>query len=102
MANLEVFTDGSATTANKPGGWAYVLVFDGYKYSEGSGHVENVSNNDMELEASIQGLAAALKFINSSREANAETSQVSFDVTLCSDSQIVLGWCDGTYRFKQE
>jgi ribonuclease HI len=107
MTKIEVFTDGSATTANKPGGWAYVLCVDGEKHSEGSGHAENVSNNDMELEAAIQGLAAALKYVYPPIEVlgNLEPTQAVLDhpeVTLCSDSQIVLGWASGSYRFKQE
>jgi ribonuclease HI len=99
---IDVYTDGSATTKDKPGGWAYVLVMDGVKRAECGGHMLGASNNDAEMEAAIQGLGAAFKFINASREANAETSQVDFDVTLCSDSQLVLGWASGRYRFKQQ
>ena len=99
---IDLYSDGSAQTKATNGGWGWVMVIDGIKYSEGSGHEKNVTNNDMELAGAIQGLAEVLKFVNRSREANAETSQVDFDVTLCSDSQIVLGWADGSFRFKQE
>lgn len=100
---IEVYTDGSATTANKPGGWAYVLVIDGTNYSEGSGHVENATNNDMELEAAIQGLGAALKYLMAScPDPGVAPSFTPYSVTLCSDSQLVLGWASGTYKFKQE
>jgi len=92
---ISVYSDGSATTVLKPGGWAYVLVVDGVHHSEGSGYSPGASNNDMELMASIQGLAAALKFIN-------EISAKDTEVTLISDSQLTLGWASGTYRFKQE
>lgn len=98
---IEVYTDGSATTGDKPGGWAYVIVTDDKKTGECCGHMSGASNNDAELEAAIQGLATVLKFVLRSREANAETSQVDFDVTLVSDSQLVLGWASGRYRFKQ-
>ena len=100
--NVEVYSDGSATTKDKPGGYGWVLVIDGVKHSEGNGHMAGASNNDAEMEAALQGLAAALKFVNASREANAQTSQVDFDVTLCADSQLILGWANGTYRFKQQ
>ena len=57
---IEVYTDGSATTSEKPGGWGYVIVIDGVKHSEGSGRMETATNNDAELEGAIMGLAAAL------------------------------------------
>lgn len=98
---IEIYTDGSANSADKPGGWAYVIVHDGVKYGECAGHMAGASNNDAELEAAIQGLGNVLKFIIESVKANAETSQVNFDVTLVSDSQLVLGWASGQYRFKQ-
>ena len=98
---IEVYADGSATSKGKPGGYGYVLVFDEEKHSEGSGHIDSASNNDAELEAAIQGLVAAYKFIMASRIGNAETSQVDFEVTLISDSQLILGWADGGYKCKQ-
>ena len=107
---IDVFSDGSAQTKDKPGGWAWVLVVNGMKHSEGSGHVEKATNNDMELESSIQGLAAALKIINIAKE-NSKCGDYAltptgdyiptYTVTLVSDSQIVLGWASGTYKFKQ-
>jgi ribonuclease HI len=100
--NIEVYSDGSATTKDKPGGYGWVLVLDGIKHSEGNGHMAGASNNDAEMEAALQGLGAALKFVNTSRAANAETSQVDFNVTLCADSQLILGWASGAYRFKQQ
>jgi ribonuclease HI len=105
MTKIEVFSDGSATTADKPGGWAWVMVIDGKVYSEGSGHAGNVSNNDMELEASIQGLTAALKYAYPPIDVlgNLEAMEiVPPEVTLVSDSQLVLGWASGNFRFKQE
>jgi ribonuclease HI len=98
---IEVFTDGSATVPTKPGGWAYVLVIDDEKHAECSGHAEGASNNDMELEAAIQGLAAALNYIVDNNGLGTFASLTPPKVYLCSDSQLVLGWADGTYRFKQ-
>lgn len=94
--DIDVYTDGSGTVKDSPGGWGYVITVDGEKHHEGSGHVASGSNNDMELEAAIQGLAYALKYIKQ----NGLNHVIS--VTLCSDSQIVLGWASGTYRFKQQ
>jgi|ERR1700722_534223 len=90
---LEVYTDGSATTKDKPGGWAYAIVIEGVLQNHGSGNIQNATNNDAELEAAIQGLVTAYRMVRSSKD---------FTVELCSDSQIVLGWATGRYRFKQE
>lgn len=94
---IEVYTDGSATVATNPGGWGAVIVIDGAKHSELSGSMEKASNNDAELEAAIQGLKEVLlmRVKDPSTYSNAE-------VTLVSDSEIVLGWTNGTYRFKQK
>lgn len=96
--HIEVYTDGSATTKDKPGGWAYVLVINGNKYAECGGHMANASNNDAEMEAAIQGLAAALKYITDPTNFS-DYSKAA--VTLVSDSQLILGWASGRYRFKQ-
>lgn len=95
---IDVYTDGSATTKDKPGGWGFVLVIDDKKYAECGGHMAGASNNDAEMEAAIQGLAAALKFVNMHQ---AQYNMVEYNVTLVSDSQLILGWARGTYRFKQ-
>lgn len=103
--NIEVYTDGSATTKDKPGGWGFVICIDGNKYAECGGHMAGASNNDAEMEAAIQGLAAALKYINhlEKMEINGgENPQLGeIIVTLVSDSQLILGWTNGHYRFKQ-
>jgi len=92
-----VYSDGSATVPTKPGGYGYVIVIDGEKLSEGSGHMSGASNNDAELMGAIMGLAEVLKHIIAYPAIYKDP-----DVTLCSDSQIVLGWASGTYRFKQQ
>lgn len=98
---ISVYTDGSATTADKPGGWAYVLVGDDGVISEECGHVENATNNDMELEAAIKGLSAALIWINNHYMLYSLDVQLPY-VELCSDSELILGWANGQYKFKQE
>jgi ribonuclease HI len=72
-------------------------VFDGQKITEGNGHMEKASNNDAELEAAIQGLAMVLKM-----RLDGKIPIGTHEIYLVSDSQIVLGWVDGTYRFKQK
>jgi ribonuclease HI len=100
--NIEVYSDGSATTVDKPGGWAWVLSIDGEKFSEGSGYSPNATNNDMELEAAIQGLSAVLKWKNDYGGRTTTLEQLAnLQVKLCSDSQLTLGWASGEYRFNQ-
>lgn len=91
---IEVYADGSATIATKPGGYGWVICIDGVKHSEGNGHLEFATNNDAELEAAIQGLVAVFKLVTIEKPA-------IMDVTLVSDSQIVLNWASGAHRFKQ-
>lgn len=95
---IEVYSDGSATSDCKPGGYGWVMVKDGVKHSEGNGHMDRASNNDAELEAAIQGLIAVFKVLPMHTLENGGTQP---RVELVSDSQLVLGWADGTYRFKQ-
>jgi ribonuclease HI len=99
---IEVYTDGSATTIDKPGGWAYVLVVEGQKKAECAGHMANATNNDAEMQAAIEGLAAAFKYIiNNTPDYRTSTEPLGFEVYLVSDSQLILGWASGEYRFKQ-
>ena len=94
---IEVYTDGSATTPDKPGGWGYVIVVNGVKNQEGSGYMENASNNDAELQAAIEGLGAVQEFL-----IHGVPSLTTYSVTLVSDSEIILRWANGTYAFRQE
>ncbi len=94
---IDVYSDGSATTKDKPGGYGWVIVIDGKFHSEGSGSLLNATNNDAELEAAIMGLANACGIVNNSLLEEG----LKHSVTLVSDSEIVLGWLTGRYRFKQ-
>lgn len=94
--HIELYTDGSATTAEKPGGYGWVVVINQKKYFEGSGHMEKASNNDAELEAALTGLIAVKNYID---------ERLIFrypKITLVSDSQLVLGWANGSYKFRQQ
>lgn len=92
---IEIYTDGSATIATKPGGYGWVMVIDGKIHSEGNGHMTSATNNDAEMEAAIQGMAAVVRHLMANPEIKAE-------IHLRSDSQIVLNWADGTSSFKQK
>src|ERR1035437_8674455 len=94
---IEVFSDGSATTADNPGCWGSVILVDGFLHNELSGHLDKATNNDAELIGSIMGLEYALEHICRLQG----SFPMEIDVTLISDSQIILNWANGTYRFKQ-
>lgn len=95
-AVIEIYTDGSATTGDKPGGWAFRVVGNGSPIFENSGHMEKATNNDAELEAAVQGLEYIReKYSIANRDPKEE------EIFLVSDSQIVLGWASGKYRVKQ-
>ena len=95
---IEIYTDGSATSENLPGGWAYrVVANDSKVLSEKNGHMERASNNDAELEAALQGLS----FIKSIYDKSGR-DPLSDEIYLVSDSQLVLGWAAGKYKVKQE
>lgn len=117
---IELYSDGSATTNDKPGGYGWVMTKNGVKVLEGSGHMDKASNNDAELEAAVQGLIEVFKYVSvvctdpvcvhgfvptmlhhGEMQACPNIHKGQYSVTLVSDSQLVLGWADGTYRFKQ-
>ena len=60
MNNIEIFTDGGCSGNPGPGGWAYVILFDGQEKAVSGGDADT-TNNRMELTAVI----SALKDINS-------------------------------------
>jgi ribonuclease HI len=103
MMFIEIYTDGSATVAEKPGGYGWVMVIDGKKESEGSGHMAFASNNDAELEAAIEGLSAAHKWMagRDLRNIKINSPCPKTEVVLVSDSQLILGWANGTLVFRQ-
>ena len=86
---VEVWTDGSATTAEKPGGWAYVILLDGAKVHEASGGMLYCTNNVAELTAADEGLRYAT------------STYPDAEITLVSDSMLVLNYTNGTWRCKK-
>lgn len=57
MKNVQIYTDGACSGNPGAGGWAAILMYNGYE-KELSGYVAETTNNRMELFAIIQGLAA--------------------------------------------
>ena len=87
---IEIYTDGSGTTATKPCGWAFVIVQDGVAIHEQCGSLPKGTNNVAELTAAIKGLAYAI----------VQGYHTKHEITLVSDSQLVLGYADGSYKIK--
>lgn len=92
---IEIYSDGSATTADKPGGWAYVICVDGVKVAEGSGHLAKATNNVAEITAAVSGL----KFVDNQgyRDGNGGMPKI----VLVSDSQLVLRYATGEYQCRK-
>lgn len=88
---IEVYTDGSGTSFGSPGGWGFVVVVDGVKVHEASGSEADATNNTMELRAAVEGL----KYVKT----NAQFAGAQ--VTLISDSQLVLGFATGRWQCKK-
>ena len=98
---IEVYTDGSATTADKPGGWGYVILVDGVKHSEASGGLQKATNNVAEITAAIEGLRAA-SLLQANANGNARTDGVNdVSIELISDSQLVLRYATGEYQCRK-
>lgn len=94
--NILVYSDGSAQTAATCGGWGSVIVVDGVVHKELSGYMEKATNNDAEMAGAIGGLEYIWNYLTTT-----PNETVGYTVTLISDSEIVLNWANGTYRFKQ-
>jgi ribonuclease HI len=98
--NIDVYADGSATTSDKAGGWGSVILVDGVLRQELSGHLESATNNDAELIAAINGLQYVDSYLYSFM-LESKMAPTHIEITLISDSEIVLNWANGTYKFKQ-
>jgi ribonuclease HI len=95
---IEIYCDGSSEgNSTGKGGWAYVLVVDGVKATEGSGHLAKATNNIAEITAAISGLKAASSYIRNCSTPNDD----GLGVTLISDSQLVLRYATGEYQCKK-
>lgn len=90
--HIEVYCDGSATTGDKPGGWAFIILVDGVKRTEGSGHLAKATNNVAEITAAIRGLEHVL---------NDPSLLCATTITLTSDSQLTLKYATGEYQCRK-
>ena len=97
MNKIDVYSDGSAQTSATAGGWGSVIVINDVVHKELNGHIPNATNNDAELIASICGLEYVLEYLASFQG----SFPIETEVTLISDSEIVLNWANGKYKFKQ-
>lgn len=93
---IEVYSDGSGNTFDSDGGYGWRLVVDGVLISEGSGYLSSATNNVAEITAAIKGLEAATAYLYS----QPLQSQSPPKVVLVSDSQLVLGYANGSYKCK--
>ena len=92
MNRLEVYTDGSGTTAVNPGGWAFLIVDVEAQLvvAAGTGSTVDTTNNQMELMAAIEGLKAAHKL--------RDALYPGAEVILKTDSMYVIGVGSGKCR----
>lgn len=85
---ISIYTDGSSCgRILGPGGWAWVCVVNGVPVATDSGGWELATNNQMEMQAAIEGLAYAVSYKEKHPDA----------VELVSDSQYTLGIANGKY-----
>jgi ribonuclease HI len=93
---VEIYADGSGNTFDSDGGYGWRLVIDGVLYSEGSGYLASATNNVAEITAAIEGLKAVSAHISAAASQHTSVPQV----VLVSDSQLVLGYANGSYQCK--
>lgn len=97
---VEIYTDGSATTRENPGGWAYVITVDGEKVHEDSGSMKNATNNMAEITAAIEGMQCVENAIKSGNSIGPAVVSPDCEVVLVADSQLVLRYATGEYKCK--
>jgi ribonuclease HI len=91
---VEIYCDGSSEgNSTGKGGWGYVIVVDGVKKSESSGHLKVATNNIAEIRAAIAGMSHV--------QGNAELCGEGNEVVLVSDSQLVLKYATGEYMCRK-
>jgi ribonuclease HI len=93
MSKIEVYSDGSGNTFESDGGYGFVIIQDGAIIHEGSGYISSATNNVAEITAAIEGLSYV------ERQSNSGLLNTT-EITLISDSQLVLGYASGKYKCK--
>lgn len=82
------FCDGSCPRPNGPGGWGWVILFEGKVDAQGSGYAPVATNNTMELEAARQCMRGL-----------AQQRLLMHPTLILSDSQYVV---DGMTKYKPQ
>lgn len=99
--DITIYSDGSSDgKSGGIGGWAYVILIDGIKWTEGSGSEKNATNNICEVLGATKGLEVAASYIASHEEVHKGLG-FTYDVTLISDSQLALRWATREYEVKK-
>jgi ribonuclease HI len=105
---VEVYSDGSGTTGDLPGGYGWVVCVDGVKVAEGSGGLPAATNNTAEVTAAIRGLdyvattdIPGCTGLNDGYENEAHNQANRVRLVLISDSQLTLKWATGEYQCKK-
>jgi ribonuclease HI len=93
---IEIYADGSGNTFDSDGGYGWRLIVDGVFHSEGSGYLPSATNNVAEITAAIEGLNAASTWLSRPEI----LAQSPHSVVLVSDSQLTLGYANGSYKCK--
>ena len=98
---ITVYSDGSGNTFDSDGGYGYRMLVDGVHCTDGSGYLKKATNNVAELMAGIKGLECAKAYMKSYSEVHDYGKhKTQYNVTLISDSQLVLGYASGKYMCK--
>ena len=97
--DIVVYSDGSGNTFDSDGGYGYRILVDGIHWIDGSGYLKKATNNVAELMAAIKGLEKAKEYIKSHEDVHKGLG-FNYNVTLISDSQLVLGYASGKYMCK--
>lgn len=88
---IEIYSDGSSDgKTGGVGGWAFVVLVDSVKVHENSGVEQNATNNTMEIMGAIQGMEYVHTHYPQCK-----------DITVISDSQLVLKFATGEYTVKK-
>lgn len=94
---ISIYCDGSSDgKSGGLGGWGFVILLDGQEIAKGSGQSKNATNNSEELRAAINGM----EWYENAKLNNIIDAMSITEVELVSDSQLCLGYANGTYKCK--
>lgn len=88
---IEIYCDGSSLHHHQPCGIGWIIIYNGIKKIEGYKQLRRGNNNDAEISAAISAMQESIKYYKNGDK-----------MTLYSDSQIMLSWANGSYKFKNE